>query len=228
MLRHQKADQRRDADRRQAGGRIAADDQLETVERAGERRTERAGNAGGGAATDQDAQVAAAQAKGVADARGDAAGDLGVAGFQSDRGADAARPHGLRRDDHAADERHAAAVQRIGFDRIDLALRPPPGDHFAGDTEYDAAGERHQNRQPRIERQPPRQPLARRQLEEHLVKDVDADAHAGHDRSAKHADQGRQQDQARFSRPHDGAQAPRNLQSGGSFSNQGASPAEPY
>ena len=123
-------------------------------------------------------------------------------------------------------ERHAAAVQRIGFDRIDLALRPPPGDHFAGDTEYDAAGQRHQNRQPRIERKPPRQSLARRQIEEHLMEDVDADAHAGHDRSAKHADQGRQQDQARFSRPHDGAQTPRNLQSG--FSNQGASPAEPY
>ena len=65
-------------------------------------------------------------------------------------------------------------------------------------------------------------------LEEHLVKDVDADAHAGHDRSAKHADQGRQQDEARFPRPHHGAQTPRNLQSGGSFSNQGASPAEPY
>ena len=58
------------------------------------------------------------------------------------------------------------------------------------------------------------------------MENVDADAHAGHDRSAEHADQGRQQDQARFSRPHDGAQTPRNLQSG--FSNQGASPAEPY
>src|ERR1700727_1793020 len=64
MLRHQKTDQRRDADRRERGGRITADDQLKTVERAGQRRAERAGNAGGGAATDQDAQVAAAQAKG--------------------------------------------------------------------------------------------------------------------------------------------------------------------
>ena len=42
--------------------------------------------------------------------------------------------------------------------------------------------------------------------------------------SAKHADQRRQHDQAQFPRPHEGAQASRNLQSGGSFSNQGASP----
>ncbi|HEV3159397.1 MAG TPA: hypothetical protein VGZ89_05380 [Xanthobacteraceae bacterium] len=119
-------------------------------------------------------------------------------------------------------------MQRIGFDRIDLALRPPPADHFAGDTEQDAAAERYQNRQPRVERKPTRQPLARRQVEEHLMENVDADAHAGHDRSPKHADHGRQQDQARFSRPHDGAKSPRNLQSGGSFSNQGVSPVKPY
>ena len=38
-LRHQEADQRRDADWRQAGRRIAADDQFEAVKRAGERRS---------------------------------------------------------------------------------------------------------------------------------------------------------------------------------------------
>ena len=147
LARDQIADQRRDADRRQAARRIAADDQLEAVKGAGERRAERAGNAGGGAATDQDAQVAAAQPERIADARGKAARELRVAGLETDRGADAARPHRLRRDDDAAEERHAAAMQRIGFDRIDFPLRPPAPDDFAGNAEYDAADQRHRERQ---------------------------------------------------------------------------------
>ena len=111
--------------------RIAADDQFEAVKRAGERRAEGAGDAGGGAAADEDAQVAAAQAERIADARGDAAGKLRIAGLEPDRRADAARPYRLRRDDDAAEKRHAAAMQRIGFDRIDFPFRPPAAGSFA-------------------------------------------------------------------------------------------------
>ena len=137
-LRGQVAEQRRHADRGQRGDRIAADDQLEAVEGAAQRRAEGAGDGRGGAAADQDAHVAAAQAKRLADLGGDAAGELGIAGFQADRGADAARPHGLRRHDQAAAQRHAAAVQRIGFDRVDLGAAPA-GDVGGGQAEQQAA-----------------------------------------------------------------------------------------
>ena len=149
LSRDEIAHQRRDADRRQTVRRIAADDQLEAVKGAGERRAECAGNAGGGAAADQDAQVAAAQPKRIADARGDAAGKLRVAGLEADRCADPARPHRLRRNDDAAEERHPAAVQRIGFDRIDFPLRPPATDDLAGRAHDHAADERHRQRRDR-------------------------------------------------------------------------------
>ena len=67
----------------------------------------------------------------AADARGDAARQLRVAGLKAHCGPDAARPDRLHRNDHAAGQRHTAAVQRIGFDRVDLPLRPPAPDQFA-------------------------------------------------------------------------------------------------
>ena len=127
-VRHLEANERRYGDRRQTVGRIAADNEFEAVEGAGERSAERAGNAGRGAAPDQNAKIAAPQTEGSADARGDAARSLRVTGLQADRGAYAARPDCLQRDDHAAGQRHAAAVQRVGFDRVDLAVRPPASD----------------------------------------------------------------------------------------------------
>ena len=169
-VRHQVAEQRRDGDRRQAVRRIAADDQLEAVKGAGERRAERAGNSAGGATADQDAQVGAPQPKCHADTRGDAAGQLGIAGFDADRRAYPARPNGLHGDDNAAEKRHAAAVQRVRLDRIDLALRPPAHDQFAGDAEDDAAGERHRNRHHRIEPQQSRQPHAGLEAKQDLVQ----------------------------------------------------------
>jgi hypothetical protein len=115
----QEADQGRDADRRQAVWRIAADNELETIEGAGERGTECASNSSGGATA-----LGASQPECHADARGDTAGKLCIAGLQADRGADPARPDRLRRHDNAAKRRHATAVQRVGFDRIDFPLRP--------------------------------------------------------------------------------------------------------
>ncbi len=112
------------SNRRQAGRRIAADHQLKSIERARQRRPERAGNRGRGAAADHDSLIGTAQMKGAAQRGGDARGQLGVAGLQPDRGADAARPHRLQRHDDTAAKRHPPAMQRIGFDRIDLARRP--------------------------------------------------------------------------------------------------------
>ena len=165
-VRDEVADHRRDCDRRQAVGRIAADDELEAVESAGERRTEGAGNSSGSAATDQDTQIGAPQPECRADARGKTARQLGIAGLEADRGADPARPDGLRRDDDAAEKRHAAAMQRIRLDRIDLPLRPPARDHFRGDAERQSAAERHRDRQHRIEAQQPRQAHACIELEQ--------------------------------------------------------------
>jgi hypothetical protein len=54
-------DQRRNDDRRQRGDRIGADDQLEGIEGAGQRRVEGGGDGAGRAAADQHAQIAAAQ-----------------------------------------------------------------------------------------------------------------------------------------------------------------------
>jgi len=83
-VRHQIADQRRDSDRSKARRCITADDQFETVEGACERGAESAGDSRGRAAADQDAKIAAAQAKCDADARGKAAGELRVAGLEAD------------------------------------------------------------------------------------------------------------------------------------------------
>ena len=179
--RDQKTDQRGDPDRSQAARRIAADDELEGVKGAGERGAEGAGNSTGGAAPDQNAQVAAPQSKGGADARGDAARSLRVAGFQADRGAHAARPDRLRRDDHASDQRHAAAMQRIRLDWIDFPLRPPAFDQLACSAEKEAAEQRHRERQNRIERELRRQALARLQVEKQLMQQIDGRTHDGHD-----------------------------------------------
>ena len=119
------AGDRGDADRGQAGRRISPDHQFKGIERTGERGAERARNRGGGAAADHDALIGAAQVKAAAQRGGDPAGKLGVSGFKSDRGADAARPDRLQRHDHTAAKRHPPAMQGIGLDRIDFARRPP-------------------------------------------------------------------------------------------------------
>ena len=155
------ADQCRDPDRRQARGRVIADDQLESVERAGKGRAKGAGDAGGGPAADQDTQVAAAQAERPADARSEAARQLGVARLEADRCADAARPHGFGRHDEAADQRHATAPQGVRLDRIDLATRAPFGNHETQNAERNAAQERNGEGHARVERDAPGKALAR-------------------------------------------------------------------
>ncbi len=210
LLRHQKADQRRNADRRQAGRRIAADDQLEAVERAGERRAERAGNAGGGAATDQDAQVAAAQPERIADARGDAAGE---SAYSRPRG----RPRRRRRSTTSSARRRSCcrcsdmrppcsalasigSISRSGRQRAIISLDTPKSKPPSSGTDNASIGLS-------VSRADSRSPCCR--LKNNLVEQIDGVAHGGDDQPADHADQRRKQDQARFPRPHEGAQPPR-------------------
>jgi hypothetical protein len=85
---------------------------------------------------------------------------LRVASFKTDRSPDAARPHCLRRDDDAAQQRHAATVQRVGFDRVDFPFRPPVPENFAADAEQQAAEQRDRNCQDRIEGESRREAFA--------------------------------------------------------------------
>ena len=214
-MRHQVAEQRRHGDWGQTVWRIAADDQLEAVEGAGERRAERAGNSARGSTADQDAQIGTSQLECPADTRGDAAGQLGVARFDADRSTYPARPNGLHGNDNAAEKGHAAAVQRVRLNRIDLSLRPPAHDQLAGNAEDDAAGERDRNCHHRIEPQQSRQPHAGLEAKQDLVQQVDAGAHRRHDQTGNRSSQRRQRDQTGFPRPHECAQTPWYFQSAG-------------
>ena len=99
--------------------RIDADDQLEPVERAGQRRAEGGGDRRCRAAADDEAQIGAAQAEPHADRRGDAARHLRIAGLEADGGAEAVGDDVLQPDAQAVLQRHASAMQRIGLDRVD-------------------------------------------------------------------------------------------------------------
>ena len=118
------ADDGGNPDRRQARGRIAADHELESIERARQRRAEGAGDGSGRAASDHQALVGAAQMKSAADRSAEPARELGISGLKPDRRADPAGPDRLQRHDHAAAKRHPAAMQGIGLDRVDFTRRP--------------------------------------------------------------------------------------------------------
>jgi len=177
-LRGQIANQRRHADRRQRSDRIAADNQFEAVESAAQRCAEGPGNGCGGAATDQDAHVAAAQSEGLPDLGGNAAGKLGIAGFQADGGADPARPHRLRRHDQAAAQRHTPAVQRVGLDRVDLGAAPA-GDVGGGEPEQQPAETWCEKRIIWVEHAAARQPLAGVEPKKRQMHEADRLAHGG-------------------------------------------------
>jgi hypothetical protein len=220
---HHQADHRRDRDRGEARDRVAADHQFECIEGARERRTERAGDSPGGSAPDQHPQIAAAQAKSLPDEGGDAAGELGIAGFEADRCADPARPHRLRRDDQAAAQRHAPAMQRIGLDRVDFARRPIPRDHDTRQSQDEPAEGRHEDRDPRVESRLRRQPLPRTEPEQNDVQQIDERRHRRHHQSAERADQDREQHQAGFAGSHERAHPARYIE--GKKTDRGNEPA---
>ena len=120
---HRDGDNRGDRDRGEGTEGVGADHQLERVESAGQRRIEGAGDGGGRAAADQQAQIVAPDAEHAAEARRQGRADLGVTGLQPHRGADAVRQDRLQHDDQAVVERHAPAIQCVGLDRVDRAPR---------------------------------------------------------------------------------------------------------
>ena len=181
---------------REAKYGIAPDHDLERIEGAAERSAKRAGDPGGGSAADQNAQIAAAQPQRLPDPRRYRACELGVAGLEPDRGADAARPRRLARDDKAPGERHAPAMQRIGFDRVDLAARPFARDHRRNQTETEPAQQRNGQGQRRIERGLGGQRFAWAKGEEQPVQQQHGFAHGGHDQTAEHADYGGKDEKA--------------------------------
>ena len=229
MAERQRRDRRRDDDvgsaeqrlggqrRRQRGGenragvgeRIGADDQLRRVKRAGERRAERRRDRPAGAAADQDAQVLAAQPQRQADARSDGGADLRVARFEPDRGAAAVGDHRLRADDQAFAHRHAAAAQRVGFDRIDRARQLPGASPAVDQPDGEAAeGQRGESRE---------RGDARRRAQSHVERDavdrdmgeVDELGHRGHAEAGQDADDDCDDDQRQFIGAGDRAQARR-------------------
>jgi hypothetical protein len=211
-MRNEVSDQCRDGDRRQAVRRIAADNELETVKGASERRPEGPRNSTGRAATDHDAKVRPPQAERHADARRDAARELGVAGLKPNRRPNPARPHRLDRDDDAAEKRHASAVQRIGFNRIDFPFRAPMSDQFTRHSERETAEQGNQNRNRRIEPKQPGEAHAGVQMKQQPMQGVHASAHGGHHQTGDRPDRGREDDETRFSRPHHGPESPGYLQ----------------
>src|SRR6266852_2165449 len=137
------------------------------------------------AATDQHPQVAAPQAESLPDEGGDAAGELGIARFQADRCTDPARPHRLRRDNQAAAQRHAPAVKRVGFDRVDFARRPAMRNQDTGKSQAESAEHRDEDRYARIEVRLRGQPLARAEPEQNDVQQIDQCRHGRHHQPAE-------------------------------------------
>jgi hypothetical protein len=151
---------RRHDDRREGRQRIRADHQLEGVERAGERCLERGRDRSGGAAADQQAQIVAPQAEGAPEAGRERGADLGVARLQPDRRADAVGQDGLGRHEQAVAERHASAIQGVGFDRVDGAAVPPLCDAEAGQPDCQPSHRQHADRPQRVQADGAGQPVA--------------------------------------------------------------------
>src|SRR5581483_7422148 len=105
------------------------------IERSGERCTEPPRNRPGGATSDQDAEITAAQAEGLPKPRGDPTRELRITCFKSHRRADAARPDRLRRHDQAAPQGHTSTVKGVGLDRIDFPLATPAHNEHSRQSE---------------------------------------------------------------------------------------------
>ena len=142
--RHEHAGDRRRHDGGEPERRVGADDQLESVEGAGERCPEGGADRRAGAGADDGAHVGAAEVEGAAEPGGEARSELRIAGLEPDRGAEAVRDQGLQPDRDRILHRHAAAVQRIRFDRIDGAAPTQARRQARGAPEQQAARRRDQ------------------------------------------------------------------------------------
>lgn len=203
-------------DRCQAEGRVSTDDEFEGVESPGEGRSEGRADRARRTAADKGAHIAAAQFEGRADARSEAGADLRVSRFRSKRGAGTVRHDRLAYDEQAVDERHAAALQRVGFDRIDGTARSPLLDQKAGDPEHETACNRHQG----FERRRERAEVAQMGVQGHAVQDMVQEAYAADDCGDRDAGQAAgnngQQYKRIFAPPDEGPKMHRKAEPAGS------------
>ncbi len=123
----------------QSPHRIAADDQLEGVEGAGQGRIEGGRDRRPCPGADEDALVRTAQAEILADLGEDRRPELAVAGLHADRDARSIRPEGRDQQAQAVGHRHAAAMQGVGFDRVDHLGRPQPSHDHDADSQHQPA-----------------------------------------------------------------------------------------
>jgi hypothetical protein len=206
------AHERRQSDGSQACRGVASDNELEAIKRAGNGRPKRAGNGARRSASDKRAKIAAAQVKCATEPGRDPARKLRVAGLQPHGRAYSTRPDRLQTDVHAADERHAAAMQSVGLNRIDFPGRPPARHHDQREAEDQAAKRRNRQRRREIKRGLCRKPLAGFEPKEQRMERVDGKAHHRDDNACQGSHRGSKKQKARLPRAHKGAQRARNLQ----------------
>ena len=195
---HRDRDDGGDRDRGEGAEGVGADHQFEGVECAGQRGVEGAGDGAGGAAANQQAQVVAPDAEHAAEARRHRRADLGIAGLQPDRGADAVRQDRLHHDDQAVVQRHAPAVQRVGLDRVDGASWVITHDYQAEQPDQQAAQCRHRDGADRIEFDHGAEALAGADPEQQLMDQLRGFGHQPHGDAGTATDEGGQHDQPDF------------------------------
>ena len=131
--------QGRGGDRRQRLQRVAADDQLESVERAGERTVEGGGDGRGRSASDQQAQILAPQPERLPGLRGETGARLRIGGLQAGASAKAHGDHRYERQIQAVPHGHAPAIKRVRLDGIDDLVRPQVTDDSGREPHQHAA-----------------------------------------------------------------------------------------
>ena len=202
--------QRGDADRRQGLQGVAADDQLEGIKGAGQRRVEGRRDGPGGAAPDQGAHVVAAQPDAAPEPRGQRRAKLGIGRFEPDR---CAKPAGEDRHPNKAEavaERHPPAEQRVRLDRVDHLARAPAAQQQRAEADEQAADNRRRHQAGRGQRGGAAQMTAERDGESKVPDEVEQqvggnDAKTGGDPGAKRQ---HQQKQLAVAQPRFGAAGP--------------------
>jgi len=105
-------------------------------------------------------------------------------------------------------------VQRVRLDRIDLAGRPAPRGKRRRDAEREATQARHRQGEQGGDRGLRRKALARSNPEHQQMKQVDAATHRGDDQAGDRSGHRGQHDQAGLAGADQGAQPPRDFETG--------------
>jgi hypothetical protein len=122
---HQRGEDRGQHHRYEGRQRVAADNQLEGIKRAGKGRVERGGDRRRRAAADKSSQITSAKMQIAAEPRGNAGAKLCIGGFKPNRCTHTRRQDGQPGEAQAVAQRHVSAMQRVGFNRVDDVARLP-------------------------------------------------------------------------------------------------------